>query len=470
MNSSVAMDTDSMGASPSDRSEHPIAHAWVAIGAFVFITIAGMFGAARLMNYLYPASAFILMLFLYHRYPLLFHGLVWWLYFLTPFIRRVVDYKTSFTDPSPILLAPVLSGVVILPGFLKNFPKAILQDAFPFAISALAVAYGACMGYLNDVATNKLILAVLAWISPILYGFYIYMNWRRYADFRRNFEKNMLWGVLVMGVYGIWQYFTLPEWDRLWLINTGITAAGNPFPQEFRVWSTMNSGEPFSAVMATALILNFNARGSIAIASSVSGYIALLLTLVRSAWLGWLGGIILLFSVSNSIFQRKIITMAVAIVTILLPLVLTSSFAESLSTRFSTLSDLENDNSASGRLSSYGILDELFSNILGRGINGTSMDSSLLSLVSELGPLGAVPYAFGLLVLIIIAWKSSRKFSGESSKLMLAATFTCVVRLPVNNALTGISGLLLWGCLSFAVAGAKYSQYHAMKNDSLVRE
>jgi hypothetical protein len=465
MNSSTAINTHPRGAPQSDRSDPPVGHAWVAIGAFIFMTIVGMLAAAKVMNYLYPASAFALMLFLYHRYPLLFHGFGWWLYFLTPFVRRVVDYKSSFTDPSPILLAPVLIGVVILPGFLKNFPNIMLKDAFPFGISAIAIVYAAFMGYMNHVATNKLIISALAWLSPILYGFYIYINWRRYPEYQKNLEKNMLWGVLVMGAYGVWQYFTLPEWDKLWLINTEISAAGNPFPQEFRVWSTMNSGEPFSAVMATALILNLNSKGSLSATSSIFGYVSFLLTLIRSAWLGWVGGIVFLFAVSKPKFQKQILLMMTAILIVVVPLTMTSSFSESIGGRFSSLSNLGDDNSANARVSSYTALNDALNNWLGQGTNGAGLDSSFLSMLSELGILGTVPYAFGLLSLIVVALRSAKYASDNSSKIMLAATFTCIIRLPLNNTLIGVSGSLLWGCLAFALAGAKYSRWQIAKNN-----
>jgi hypothetical protein len=465
MNSSAAIDTHPRGAPQSARSEPPVGHAWVAIGAFICMTIVGMFGAAKVMNYLYPASAFALMIFLYHRYPLLFHGFGWWLYFLTPLVRRIVDYKSSFTDPSPILLAPVLIGVVILPGFLKNFPNVILKDAFPFGISAIAVIYAVFVGYMNHVASNKLILAALGWLSPILYGFYIYVNWRRYPEYQKNLETNMLWGVLVMGVYGVWQYFTLPEWDRLWLVNTEMTTTGNPFPQEFRVWSTMNSGEPFSAVMAAGLILNLNAKGSLSATSSIFGYISFLLTLIRSAWLGWIGGIAFLFIVSKPKFQKKILAMMTAIIIVVVPLIMFNSFSESIGGRFSSLGNLEEDDSATVRVSSYAGLNDALNNWIGQGTHGVSVDSSLLSMLGELGIIGTVPYAFGLLSLMVVALRSAKYASDNSSKIMLAATFTCIVRLPVNNALIGVSGSLLWGCLAFSLAGAKYSRWQTTKKN-----
>jgi hypothetical protein len=317
---------------------------------------------------------------------------------------------------------------------------------------------------MNQVSINVLILGTLGWLSPILYGFYIYANWRRYPEYHENLEKTMLWGVLVMGIYGTWQYFTLPEWDRVWLINSELTTSGNPFPQQFRVWSTMNSGEPFAAVMSTALILNLNTRGSLVVNSSIFGYITLLLTLVRSAWVGWIGGIIFLFTISKPKFQRQLFVIMTTIVLAVIPLILASSFSEGIGDRLSSLTDLGNDDSANARFSSYSLLNNVLKNWIGQGLDGVSLDSSFLSILTQLGIVGGVPYIFGLVALIVVALRTAKYTSNNSSKIMLAAAFTCIIRIPVNNAVVGVSGLLLWGCLAFALAGAKYSRWQVMKD------
>jgi hypothetical protein len=464
MHSSVETTISSIG---SSRIEEPrINMGWWAIGIFILITIGGMFGAARIMNYFYPASAFALMLFLYHRYPLLFNSFTWWLYFLSPLVRRIVDYKSIYTNPSPILLAPVMASIVILPSFIKILPRVILQDTFPFAISAAAVAYGCTMGYLNNVPTNTLILGTLGWSSPILYGFFIYTNWRHYPEYRKNIEKTMTFGILVMGGYGIFQYLTLPDWDRLWLMNSEMNSIGKPFPREFRVWSTMNSGEPFAAVMASGLILVLGGGGILTASSSVLGYVTFLLTLVRSGWLGWAGGMVFLLSTAKPQFKRKLLIMAGLVAAIVLPLLAAYSFEEVIGTRLSTFSDLENDSSASGRASSYADLDDALGNFLGGGIRDLRVDSSIFSLLGELGLVGGIPYSFGLLMLIIVSWKNLRYCLDDSSKIMMAATIASIIRIPVNSTLTGISGQLLWGCLAFTLAGSKYSRCHAMKKSS----
>jgi hypothetical protein len=466
MNSSVAMDTDPRGASPSSRSEYPIGHAWVAIGAFVFITIAGTFGAAKLMNYVYPASSFVLLLFLYHRYPLFFHSFIWWLIFLSPLVRRLVDYRSSFTNPSPILIAPSLVGIIILPSFLKQIPSLKLRDAVPYGMAAFGVCYGFIMSYFYNIPMQKVLLGTMGWLSPIFYGFYVFIHWRQYPEYQKNLEQTMRWGILIMSVYGIYQYLNLPEWDRAWMVNSAMNVAGDAATGEVRVWSTMNSGEPFSALLAAGLIITLGGKGMLPVAASATGYITFLLSLIRSAWLGWIGGIFCLFFISKPQFQGRLIFSTLALSSLITPLVASGVFGDRINTRFSTFSDLGNDASANGRQSMYSEIDTILTNFLGGGIQDARMDSSIFSLLVELGWVGGIPYVLGLGGLIYACWVGVNKpYASHTSKLMLAAAVTCLVRIPVNTTLTGIGGTLLWGSLSFCLAGSKYLQHQRIRNN-----
>jgi hypothetical protein len=464
MNSSVAIDTGPRGAPQNDRSEYPVGHAWVAIGAFVFMTIVGTLGAAKFMNYVYPAAALVLLLFLYHRYPLFFHSFIWWLVFLSPLVRRLVDYKSSYTNPSPILIAPSLLGLIILPSFLKQIPSLKIRDAVPYGMAAFGVFYGFTMGYFYNVPVQKMILGTLGWISPILYGFYVFINWRRYPEYQKNLEQTMRWGILIMSIYGIFQYLNLPEWDRFWLTSSALSTSGNAATGEVRVWSTMNSGEPFSAVLAAGLIMTLGGKGFLPLSSSIAGYITFLLALIRSAWLGWVGGMFCLFIMSKPKFQGRLIFSALTLISLIAPLVASGVFGDAIGTRLSTFSDLENDNSVSVRQGAYSELDTALTNFLGGGIQDLRMDSSIFSLLTELGWVGGIPYILGLGGLLYACWSSANKPNASNeSKLMLAAAVTCLVRIPVNGTLNGIGGMLLWGSLSFSLASSKYIQRQQMR-------
>ena len=62
-----------------------------------------------------------------------------------------------------------------------------------------------------------------------------------YAAIRRILTRTFVTGGLVMGLYGLIQFFYLPEWDVYWLENAGMDSQGLPFPGLIRVFSTMNS-------------------------------------------------------------------------------------------------------------------------------------------------------------------------------------------------------------------------------------
>jgi hypothetical protein len=88
--------------------------------------------------------------------------------------------------------------------------------------------------------------AFLEWLTPILFGFHLFIHWRHYPSYRQNIQRIFLWGVLVMGVYGVLQYLVAPEWDRFWLIN--VKAFGSAEPLAIRVFSTVNSPGPLQSL------------------------------------------------------------------------------------------------------------------------------------------------------------------------------------------------------------------------------
>jgi cell division protein FtsW (lipid II flippase) len=143
---------------------------------------------------------------------------------------------------------------------------------------------------------------------------------------------------------------------------------------------------------------------------------------------------------------------------------MTNSFAEGILTRFSTFSNLEEDASANSRQSAYAGIESALGNLLGGGFADLRLDSSIFSLLGELGWIGGIPYLFGLVGLIFTCWKTSQWFTDSSSRLFFATAVTCLVRVPVNNSLVGVSGMILWGCLAFFLAGAKYT-YHQQPTD-----
>ncbi|MFM7603245.1 MAG: O-antigen ligase domain-containing protein, partial [Pseudanabaena sp.] len=267
--------------------------AWFVISLFIFVILILFFAGGigiRILGIVFPLGSFLVAWYLYFRYPFLYIGFVWWLFFLTPFVRRVADFRTgTFTDPNPILLAPTVAILVTANTMYCNIPKAREQSTIPFVLAIASVVYGYCVGLLNPSTTAmKATIAFLGWLTPVIFGYHLYVNWRRYPEYSKVIQKIFLWGCLIVGVYGIYQYVVAPEWDRLWLVGSKMdSSAGSPVPYGMRVWSTLNSPGPFADMMATALLVLFSCKSPLVTPAAIAGTLSFLFSAVRTGWLGW---------------------------------------------------------------------------------------------------------------------------------------------------------------------------------------
>jgi hypothetical protein len=193
------------------------ASAWIAIlGLILLSTLLIVAGAGKILNLAFPGGAFIIGVFLYFRYPILYIGFSWWMWFLTPLVRRLADYRGSFTDPSPILLAPYLVLLITLVTLGKHLPKINRQGGLPFMLSFIGLAYAYLVGIIQN-SPIQVTIALLEWLVPVLFGFHLFVNWRNYPSYRQNIDRVFTWGVFIMGIYGVIQYLVAPDWDQCWI-------------------------------------------------------------------------------------------------------------------------------------------------------------------------------------------------------------------------------------------------------------
>ncbi len=443
------------------------ASAWMAILMLSFLTgVLILVGGGKILNFAFPIGAVFVGLLLYLRYPILYVGFTWWMWFLSPLIRRLADYQNSFTDPSPILLTPYLVTLITMIAFWQNLPKSLHQGGLPFVLSAVSLFYAFIVGLIYRIPINAAI-ALLDWLTPVIFGFYLFLNWRNYPQYRQNIQRVFAWAILLMGIYGIFQYLILPEWDRFWLMNAGINSIGKPIPMEFRIWSTLNSGEPFAGFMAAGLLLLFNSRELIGFPAAIFGYIAFLLAMIRSAWGGWLLGLITLVTSLKPQLQMRLIITLMVMVLLILPLVTTEPFSTVILQRFTSFSNLENDHSANVRKEIYGkLFDSAITSWFGKGLGGEGFDSNILSLLLDLGWLGTLFYLAGLLMLVFICIQSCEISSDPFIIGTRAGIISVLVRIPLNYSLLEISGLVLWAFLGITLAAKKY--YHYQKNSRIL--
>lgn len=436
------------------------APAWFAILALALFTVLGILvGAGKVLNLVFPIAALAVGIRLYFSYPILYIGFSWWILFLTPLIRRLADYRSSYTEPSPLLLAPYLVMGVTLVTVWRHLPTIHRQGGLPFVLSLVGIFYGLLIGLINR-TPFAVARSLLDWLAPVAFGFHLFVNWRDYPSYRQNIYRVFVWGTLVMGFYGIFQYVVAPEWERFWLINSGMTSSqGSPQPFGMRVWSTMNSVEPFAAVMAACLLLLFTSRSPVSISASVGGYLSFLLTMGRSTWVGWLGGLLTLTGYLKPKHQMRLIITVLVIALLVIPLTTIEPFSKTINNRLSTFSNLEEDGSTKVRKETFEyLIGSALTSFVGEGIGGPGYDSSILLPLFHLGWLGTIPYIGGMFLLVFGVFQGSEGSFDVFTSAARAIVMSALVRLPVNNSIIGSSGIVLWGFLALGMAAQKY--YH----------
>ncbi|MBW4647422.1 MAG: O-antigen ligase family protein [Kastovskya adunca ATA6-11-RM4] len=441
--------------------------AWAAIlGLVLFTTVGIVAGAGKILNFLCPMGALAVGALLYFRYPVLYVSFSWWLWFLSPLIRRLADFRSSYTESSPMLLAPYLVAGLTVITLWKHLSTAHRQGGLPFVLSFLGVIYGLLIGL---VTSKPVALAepFLAWLIPVTFGFHLFMNWREYPSYRQNIQRTFLWGVLIMGIYGIVQFVSLPEWDRLWLDNSGLASAGTSENGEVRVWSTMNSGEPFAAYMAGGLLLLFSCQSPLLLPASVSGFLSFFLSTVRSAWLGWFAGAIALAAFLKQSLQIRLIAVVAIIALCVIPLTTMEPFSEKISNRIESLSNIEEDRSATVRRDMYdSLLGVALSKFVGDGLGNGVGDSGFLSMFFQIGWFGVIFYMGGMILLVLRLFQGSEGSFDLFAAAARAIVVSCLVRLPVNGVIGGGSGVLLWGFIGIGIAANKYYKHQRLANRS----
>jgi hypothetical protein len=436
--------------------------AWMAIlGLLLFTTLCLVAGLGKVLNIIFPAGSLGVGLFLYFRYPILYVGFTWWVFFLTPFIRRVSDFRSGFTDPSPMLLAPLLVAMIAIVTFYRNLPKAHEQGGLPFVLSAMGVFYGFLVGLINGLPVPA-IISLMAWVSPILFGFHLFINWRDYPTYRANIQRTFLWGVLVTASYGVYQYLVAPEWDCFWLIQTKLfTSMGSPEPLGLRVWSTMNAPLQFAVVMLGGNILLFIGQGNLRIPGLTVGILSVLLTSVRTVWVGLIIALITLLVSLKGGVQIRLIAFILTIVLCMVPLSTVEPFSKVIQSRVSSLSNVKDDQSAKDRANLYGTtLNLALSEVIGKG-NGTlqPIDSGIIELLLTLGWMGAIPYISGLLLSFYSMFQASNSNSDPFASAARAIVVGFLPMLAGSNVIAGISGMVFWGFLGIGMAAIKYHQH-----------
>jgi hypothetical protein len=474
--SQIELAEPSVGPSPHRMQIYAAYAAMILIPA---LCIAG--GEAGLLRIVFPVLSLVAGGFLLWRSKPAYVGLVFWLWFLTPFLSRMADFQGGWTPSSPVELAPyITAGLAGLP-LLASLR--ILGDfrALPFVCALVAILYGFILGLVSQPLFDVL-RALLNWMIPVIFGLFLYDNRALYPEFRKVIERSFLFGVLLTGAYGIYQFFVLPDWDRLWMLNVQLNSFGAVEAMKIRVFSTMNAPAIYAAVTACGLLVLFNLNGKLRLLAAAGGFLALMLTVSRASWLSLAAGAIYLMMRAGMRQRVRLAIAGFACGVFLLGLAQLPVVHDLLMQRMQTFSDPSQDVSFSARVEGH---EQAFGQIgqepFGEGIGSTDAkhntegdddiigphDSTVLEFLYSLGWIGTLVYALGLGSL---AFRLMRADRGDSFVVSAMANLVGFgAQCLLNSVMIGILGFMVWTFAAMSLAAADRSRQTAGDADEQVR-
>lgn len=450
------------------------------IGLFGLSSSVILVGGGGALNLLYTPTAALIGFYLYLRFPSRdYITFCYWLWMLTPFIRRLADWQSAFQPVSLVMLAPVLVSLLSVLTLVRTtrFPMPAVTQAFHILLAVCC--YGAVLGALQG-GLAAMVFSLLNWIVPLTMSLHILMFWRDAEEMARGLFRTLAWGALLMGLYGVLQYFQPQPWDLYWMAASQMTAIGRPEAQGMRVFSTMNSPGPFAVFMlAGLLVLLSGAARNIRWFAAGPALVAFLLTMVRSAWGGFAIGLFVMLMFAKGKTRIRYIMIAAASLVVAIPLLTVGPIAERVQDRMDTLAAIGEDDSFQTRISIYADLSgDILSNIFGFGLGSTGMatklassdgelaefavfDSGILNLIYVFGVIGASIFLFAT---VVICLKLQRYCSINDYSRVGAAIFTgCVLQNVFVGMFAGNVGMLVFPMAALALVQYPYARSFGLR-------
>jgi putative inorganic carbon (HCO3(-)) transporter len=412
-----------------------------------------------------------------------------WTYFVlvvaawcfTPLLRRLIDLHNGAYNPVQITsLIPFVMTIPLLLVALRRERLALLTPAFRVFMWVWigTFTYGVLIAAANGNLFGA-IFAAIQYVVPMIIGIWIAGQPRMdNASITRRLMATILPFGTVVGIYGLAQFVAPPPWDVLWVLGGQFAAMGAPIPFQMRVFSTLNSAGPAADFFTQAILLSMPllrfGKAWVWPFITVLGA-ALLLTLVREAWIALLLGVVvyIVFSPRRVVTFPIMLAFAVifSVLVAFLPAFLgAGQDSDVVSARIATIADVNHDESAIERSQEIqDSIQEALSDPIGSGLgtigsaamissnlslsHGTVLDSGYLARLVELGWLGFVGYlfvavgGFATILWSIFSRGSNATQSAENKVLLATAAAMCAALVwadAAGDAHLGVEGVFFW--------------------------
>lgn len=429
--------------------------------------LAGVGGS--LANLAYLAMALTVGLLLFLRDQAAYVSFSLWLWFITPFVRRVLDMHHGWNPTSIVLIAP--PAVALLAAFVVLHRVRELRGMLyaPFLLVLMAFAYGFFVGVIAN-GVIPATYALVTWAAPLVFGLYVAINWRRYPEFASAVRRTFAWALPLLAAYGLYQFVAMPRWDAKWMMDAEMGSIGEPRAFLVRVFGTLNTPGPFSAFLCAGALMLLPQKGRLRFIWIGLAIVVLLLTRTRASWIAFLIGLIVQ-QVSQPIrrLPRYAVTLA-AVAIVAIPVAQLPRFRALIGPRLHTFTNLSADNSFVRRYNfSEAAAASMVETAEGNGLGATggaiklnelrgvrSLDNGVLEVFYVYGWVGGVLFFLGIGALVLQSARFREARSDGFASAVRAAAVALISMLPIGDVFTNSTGVLLWMAAGFGIAGHAY--------------
>ena len=410
--------------------------------------------------------------------PWVYAYVVFALWALVPGLRRVVDWKSSFSSVSLVSILPLLALVPAAIAVVVNLRERKLgREATIVAwlwIGAFAYAYAVGIAVGNVAPATY---TFLGFVLPMCFGLYLMSTKVDSAVFYERIASFALALSVPIALYAFYQYVAPPPWDVLWLQQTHYVSIGLPEAFAFRPFSTLNAPGPLGDFLMAVLILNLpRLRGMTVVrgAAMALAVAALALTLVRSNWIGLAVAALVYVALSPQKRKNFSIMGAVALAVALFANNATALLGEQagaeIQQRFDSFQQITNDTSFLERQTLFGTaLSTAATQPTGEGLGvvGTAaklgsvgdtvdFDNGYIARFTEMGYFGTLAYLAAILAMLVATVRRRRTLerAGDTKAASVAAAAVAMQAALIfldasSDHHAQLSGLFYW--LTFAL-------------------
>ena len=445
--------------------------------AAVLVMLSGLGGKAS--NLAYVGVSVLAGSILFARSPGGYISFSLWLWFVTPFVRRVFDLHSGWNPASPVLIAPPAVALLSVITILRRLNELRGIMYAPYLLVLLAFGYGYSVGIINT-GIVPATYALVTWLAPAFFGLHVALSWRNYPQMGAAARTTFVWALPILAAYGLYQFVKMPPWDAAWMLNANMKSIGAPRPYLARIFGTLNTPGPFAAFLAAGSLILLPYKGKLRFVSIALAMVSLLLARTRAVWVAFIIGL-LVQQIGQPLTRLPKRTIAIIFVALLaIPVATMPQFSAIIAPRLKTLTNLSEDNSFKKR---YNLSEEAAISIVetaeGNGLGMTggaiklndmqgvrSLDNGFLEVFYIYGWPGGSLFFLGIAGLMLQSVRFRETKVDSFANAMRASSVALVSILPIGDVFTGPTGTLLWMSVGFGLAGHAYhlTTGHALRS------